>query len=145
MSVAHFCGYDAAGNLFIDGASKAKGGTFRLAELPRRAKALVNLTISQSISVAGQVQWDGKHIVVGDAGVSPSLVYRFSVSGRSATEVGATTLGDSTSVRQFWIQSKNLIGPDFASHVGFWRYPAGGSPTKTIGDVHGYGAAVSAP
>lgn len=143
LGVAHFCGYDAAGNLFIDGASK--GGSFRLAELPRGAGALVNLTVNQSIAAPGQVQWDGTHIVVGDAGVSPSVVYRFSISGRNATEVGATTLGDSASVRQFWIQTKRLIGPDFASHIGFWRYPAGGSPTKMIGDVHGYGAAVSAP
>jgi hypothetical protein len=140
-----FCGYDGAGNLFIDGASKVKGGTFRLAELPKGAGAVVNLSVNQSISAPGQVQWDGKHVAVGDAGISPSVIYEFAISGRSATKVGATTLEDTTSVRQFWIQAQRLIGPDFDSDVRFWNYPAGGSPTKTIKTVHGFGAAVSLP
>jgi hypothetical protein len=145
MAAGHFCGYDDAGNLFIDGTRKAKGGSFRLAELPRGAVAVVNLSVNQSISAPGQVQWDGKHLAVGDAGISPSVIYRFAISGNSATKVGATTLDDSASVRQFWIQAKSLVGPDFDSDVRFWNYPAGGSPTKTIKTVRGFGAAVSLP
>lgn len=145
IGVAYFCGYDAAGNLFIDGLSKAKGGSFQLAELPRGSGTLVNITVDQSISAPGQVQWDGKYLAVGDAGASPSVIYRFSISGSHATAVGSANLRDSTSLRQFWIHAKTLIGPDLASHVGLWKYPAGGSPTKTIDTVRGYGAAVSLP
>jgi hypothetical protein len=143
ISVVRFCGYDNAGNLSIDGTSN--GGTFRLAELPRGAPALVNLTVNQSISAPGQVQWDGKYLAVADAGVSPSVVYQFSIDGSSATKAGSTTLGDTASVKQYWIQANRLIGPDLGAHVGFWNYPTGGSPRKTINAVHGYGAAVSLP
>jgi hypothetical protein len=141
--IADFCGYDAAGNLFVDGVSKKNGGSFRLAELPYRGNALVNITVSQSVKAPGQVQWDGNDVAVGDTGVSPSVVYQLAVSGSSATEIGSTTLGGTTSVRQFWIQAKDLIGPDYDVQVGFWSYPSGGSPTKTLTGLHGYGAAVS--
>jgi hypothetical protein len=143
LGVPYFGGYDSAGNLFIDGLTRSKNRRFVLAELPRRSQNFQNIAVSQSISVPGQVQWDGKHLAIGDSGVAPSVVYRFSIAGSTATEVGKTTLGGSTSVRQFWIAGHTLVGPDFKRDVGFWRYPAGGSPTKMLASVHGYGAAVS--
>ncbi len=140
---AHFCGYDASGNLFVDGLSKKNGGTFVLAELPYRGTALVNVAVSQSIAAPGQVQWDGSDLAIGDTGISPSVIYQFSVSGSTATEVGSTTLTGTTSVRQFWISGGDVVGPDYDAQVGFWSYPGGGSATKTITSAHGYGAAVS--
>jgi hypothetical protein len=142
VRLAYFCGYDSRGNLFIDGVT---GREFRFAELPHRSATFTNITLSQSIKSPGQVQWDGKHIAVGDSGVSPSVIYQFSVSGSSGTEVGSTTLDGTKSVKQFWIQSKTVIGPDGDNDdVGFWKYPAGGSAAGLIGAVDGYGAAVSA-
>jgi hypothetical protein len=137
---AYFCGYDASGNLFVDGL--AAGGLFGLAELPRRGSALVNVSLNQAIKAPGQIQWDGQHIAVGDAGTAPSTIYQFSVTGSHASEVGTTTLKGSTSVRQFWIEGNTVIGPDFNRDVALWEYPSGGSPTKKIA-LLGYGAAIS--
>jgi hypothetical protein len=34
---------------------------------------------------------------------------------------------------QFWIQGRRVIGPDAGlKDVGYYKYPAGGSPSKTI-------------
>ncbi len=141
MKRVAFCGFDAAGNLFIDGAGN--GGVFHLAELPHGGTALVDITVNASIAAPGQVQWDGTNLAVGDAGVTPSVIYQLSVSGSAATTVGSTTLDGTTSVAQFWIQGSRLIGPGLHSAVGIWKYPAGGNPIKTITSVRGYGAAVS--
>jgi hypothetical protein len=138
-----FCGYDAQGNLFIDGMDKAKGGTFRLAELARHATSLVGIKVTQKIKGPGQVQWDGSALAIGDTSVTPSVVYRFSVSGGSASRTGSTTLDTTKSVRQFWVDGARVIGPDYDSDVGVWAYPAGGSPVKRINSVKGYGAAIS--
>ena len=141
MSAGAFAGYDGSGNLFVDGISKT-GHAFMLAELPHEGKALQNISVGQTIAAPGAVQWDGTYLAIGDAGVSPSVVYQFSVSGSSAVERGTTPLNGSTSVRQFWIQNGQLIGPDYDKDVGYWNYPAGGSPTQTL-KVKGYGAAVA--
>jgi len=141
MKSVAFCGFDAMGNLFIDGTGK--GGVFHLAELPHGGTALVDITVNASITSPGQVQWDGNNLAVGDAGATPSVIYQLSVSGSSAKTVGTTTLGGTTSVRQFWIQGSRVIGPDFDAAVGIWKYPDGGNPVKTITSVRGYGAAVS--
>jgi hypothetical protein len=142
MRTADFCGYDSQGNLFIDGVDKTSGH-FHLAELPHGGDALTNITVSQKIDGPGQVQWDGTNLAIGDTASAPSKIYRFSVSGKSARKVGSTALGGSTSVRQFWIQGRQVIGPDFGRDVGFWKYPMGGSLTKKIARVHGYGATIS--
>ena len=142
MSAGYFCAYDSQGNLFVDGVDG--NGNFALAELPHKATALQSVTVNQTINKPGGMAWDGTYLTVGDAGVSPSVVYQLSVSGSTASSVGTTTLNGTTSVRQFWIDGARLIGPDYDAPVGFWKYPAGGSPTKTLSNVHGYGAAVSA-
>jgi len=143
IRIPYFCGYDSNGNLFIDGLTKSKAGRFALVELRRRSKTFESIAVSQAIDTPGQVQWDGNDLAIGDSGVAPAVAYRFSISGRNAIEVGTTTLDGTISVRQFWIAGGTLVGPDFNRNAGFWRYPAGGAPIKTIARVHSYGAAVS--
>ena len=141
MQTGYFCGYDAKGDLYLDG--KSSDGSFRLAELPAGGKALVDLAVSQTIKMPGQVQWDGKYVAIGDTSLSPSVVYQFAVSGKKASKTGSTTLGGTKSVRQFWIDGDRIVGPDYGAFVGVWAYPDGGTATKKI-SVPGYGAAVSA-
>jgi hypothetical protein len=144
MTEGSFCGYDNEGNLFVDGITE--GGSFELAELPKGASAFTIITLNQNINAPGQVEWDGKHLAVGDAGVSPSIIYQFSISGSSGAEVGSTTLTGSKMVEQFWIQGKAVIGPDFSpsgTGVGFWPYPGGGNPDRTISLYDPFGATVS--
>ncbi len=136
-----FCGYDAQGNLFVDEASGK--GAFRFAELSYHGRVLKSVTLGQNIVAPGQVQWDGTNLAVGDAGVSPAVIYQFAMSGSMGTETGSTTLGGTKSVREFWIQGGTVVAPDPNSGVvDFFNYPAGGSPAATIA-ARAYGAAVS--
>jgi hypothetical protein len=149
MKSCAFGGYDNHGDLFVDG--KDSSGAFVLAELPKGSKTFITISVSQGIIAAGQVQWDGKHLAIGDTGVSPSVIYQFDVSGSTATNVGSTTLGGSTMVEQFWIQGRNVIAPDPKRSCGgsqtgciaIYRYPAGGSAVKTIDLIGAFGATVS--
>ncbi len=149
MSSSAFCGYDNQGDLFVDG--KDSSGAFVLAELAKGSKTLATIAVSQSINAPGQVQWDGKHLAIGDSAVSPSVIYQFDVSGSTATKVGSTTLAGSTMVEQFWIQGGDVIAPDPERSCGgsqtgcvaFYRYPAGGDAVKTIVLAAAFGATVS--
>lgn len=123
------CGYDDKGNLFVDGLTKGSG--FAFAELRSGSTTFTNVTLNQSIESPGGVQWDGRHVAVGDQ--STNVVYQFSVSGKKGTKVGSTPLTGATEVVQFWIAGSKLLGPDAgASDVGIWKYPAGGAAIKKI-------------
>lgn len=139
---ASFCGFDDAGNLFVDGIGHH--GAFLLAELPHGSTSFATIALNAKINLPGQVQWDGTDVAIGDTGATPSVIDRFSISGSSGTEAGSVKLAGSKEVAQFWIARARVVGPDFGKgDVGFWSYPAGGAPSKTIGGVDGYGAAVS--
>jgi hypothetical protein len=131
-----FCGYDDKGNLFIDGVAYPGGtGDFAFAEIPKGGNALKLITLNRYVGWPGGVQWDGKHVVVGDQ-YAPA-VYRFSIHGHQGTLVGTTPMGgDTNDVAQFFIQSNVLITPNQihggVADVNFFSYPSGGDPTKTI-------------
>lgn len=61
---AQWCGYDDAGNLFVDG--DAQSARIAFAELAANGNAFSALTFSNPYSVAypRQVQWDGHHMTV---------------------------------------------------------------------------------
>lgn len=127
-----YCGYDDKGNLFTDG----NGAGFSLLELPKGGNALEPISVSQSITEAGQVQWDGTYLAIED--LSHPVIYQFSISGSTATRKGTTQLnGAGTWSGQSWIQGKTVIVP-FATtgsspnELGYWSYPAGGAPTKIV-------------
>lgn len=143
----YFCGYDNKGNLFIDGLSQPGTGHFIFAELPKGARKFKDVTLNQYIGWPGGVQWDGKHVAVGDQIVSK--IYRFAISGGQGTLVGTTRLGGATLVPQAWIQGSKIIAPNSISgkpgQIRIYNYPAGGKPVKTIkkGVQSPYGATVS--
>jgi hypothetical protein len=124
-----FCGYDDRGNLYIDGTTK--GSALEYAELTSGGSSFSALNLDQSIGFPGAVQWDGAHLAIGDQ--SAAVIYRFAISGSTGTKVGSTPLTGSKDVVQFWIEGMKVIGPDAGlAHVAFYKYPAGGSPIKTI-------------
>jgi DNA-binding beta-propeller fold protein YncE len=135
------CGYDASGNLFVDGLSQ--GSAFHFAELRKGGTALTNVRLNQSIALPGGVQWDGKYVAVGDQ--STNTIYQFSISGKNGRKAGSTSLGGAGEIFQFWIAGSRVIGPDSSdANVKIWSYPAGGSAIKTISGVYvPLGAAVS--
>ncbi len=128
-----YCGYDNKGNLFTDG----NGSTgFALLELSAGGNILSPISVSQSIAVAGQVQWDGTYLAIED--LSNPVIYQFQISGSAATRKGTTKLtGAGAWGGQSWIQGSTVVVP-FAStgsspnELGFWKYPASGAVKKTI-------------
>ena len=136
-----YCGYDGAGNLFVDGLTSSS--TFAFAELPRGGTSLKNVSLNQTIGIPGGIQWDGSHVTVGDR--ATNVIYRFAISGTNGKKTGSTQLTGASEVSQFWIDGVRVIGSDpVAGNVRFWNYPTGGSPAKTItGLVQPVGATVS--
>jgi hypothetical protein len=129
MYYMYFCGFDRAGNLFLDGESY--GGGFRFAEMMKGSTGFTDITLDKNIGQPGGVQWDGSHVALGDQ--QGRIIYQLQIAGSGATVVGSTPLNDSKDVAQFWIAGKTVVGPDAVrKDVGYWGYPDGGSPTRII-------------
>jgi len=122
------CGYDGKGNLYVVGFGNGSG--FAFAELPKGSSELTNITLDKSIHAPGGVQWDGKHVDVSDA--EEGVIYQ--TNGAGGQVVGATylDLGIQLTTGQFWIQGSQVIVAVSDGIVGYWSYPAGGYPTKTL-------------
>jgi hypothetical protein len=128
-----YCGYDNAGNLFADGL--AVGGSGILAELPEGSSKLTNISLDKSIKKVGQIQWDGTYMTIQDR-LRASL-YRLRISGSAAKVVGTVKFEETGLAQQSWIQGGSIVIPyrrsvKATTTLGFWKYPAGGTPTKMI-------------
>jgi hypothetical protein len=127
------CGYDSSGNLFVDGTTQSYGAV--VAELKHGGTKLSDITLDRTIYSPGGVQWDGKHVAVGDQ--MPNTIYQFRIKDGKGTTVGSTQMGGAAMVFQFWIDGTRVIGADAgAGDVGIWSYPQGGAAIKTIGGVY---------
>jgi hypothetical protein len=110
-----FCGYDPAGNLYVDGQS-SKENEFLFAELPKGGSTIENITLNQGFENGGAVQWDGNYVAVGDD--EAQKIYRFTVSGSSGTLEDTVVLGNAETVYQFWIEGKKVVGSDDIPRAG---------------------------
>lgn len=147
----YFCSYNDRGNLFVDGLTAPGSGHFGLAALPKGASQLKNIAVSQYISYPGGVEWDGKHVAVGDQ--NRPVIYQLAIARGRGTVVGTTHMGSGArSVKQFWIQGQTLIAPNtIPGHGGYgskallYHYPAGGKAFKEISKhvIAAQGAVVS--
>jgi hypothetical protein len=129
----YFIGYDGSGDLFVNGTDMHVG--YEMAEMPAGSQTFEPVTLNQTIILPGAIQWDGKHLAVGDqvSIYGPSKIYEFSMSGSTGTLVGTTALADSCDVLQFWIAGRRVIASNVcAPHVQYFSYPSGGTSTKTI-------------
>jgi len=152
----NFCGYDPKGNLYADGTSAGEEGFF-FAELPKGKKTLKNITLTGgTIYYPGMVQWDGKYVAVGDqdAGGATYVDAIYQTTGAGGKIVHETPLnaGGFEDIIGFWIQGGTVIGPNTfpdseydSGSVGFYKYPGGGKPTKTLkkGFAYPQGSAIS--
>lgn len=138
------CGYDDQGNLFIDGGG---AGNIDFAELPKGTTKFINIPLNQSFNSMGGVQWDGKYLAIGD--FYNSIIYEFSISGSTATEVGSTALSGSGTIWQFFIdraRGKVIVPSTFEEYggfVGIYDYPAGGMSHRTLSFGSPFGVVVS--
>jgi DNA-binding beta-propeller fold protein YncE len=143
-----FCGYDAKGNLFVDGVDTSS--VFVLGELPKGSSSFTNIPVKQTIEWPGGVQWDGKHVAVGDT--DTVTVYQIDPANGSVT--GSTKLGGANYVDQFWINGSvatrkkarkaRVIAPSQdAGTLALYKYPAGGAALWSIGVQEPFGVTVS--
>jgi hypothetical protein len=134
---AFFCAYDDKGNLFATGDDNS--GRFALAELPAGSGSAKAIAVNASIAVGNGIAWNGKDLVLQSAASSGSAtLLRVRVKGSSGTVVGTTTLAApvNSSPPQFVLDGHRIVEPDSGNaDVGFWAYPAGGPPTKTLQSV----------
>jgi hypothetical protein len=151
----NFCGYDPKGNLYVDGTDAAQS-EFHFAELPKGKNTLKDITLTGgTIYYPGMVQWDGKYVAVGDqeaGGESSGASAIYQTTGSGGKIVHETPLdfpGGYEDVVGFWIQHGTVIGPNTVANpkqdVGFFKYPAGGKPSKILATGFDYpqGAAIS--
>ncbi len=136
---AQYCGYDSAGNLFVDGATTdTHGVAYGLSELPSGGSTFEMLTLDQRVGLPGQVQWDGQYLTYESASPSLFTVSRLAISGSSATIVSQTTLKRVRNrLAQSWIYKGSIIAPysnqgPNPRNIGIWKYPKGGTPVKRI-------------
>ncbi len=126
-----FAAYDHEGNLFVDASYDLPSEALALVEMRRGKNTFDTITLDQTFGAPGGVAWDGTHLAVGDA--QSSTIYRFVISGNYGTEVGATQLRRARGVAQFAVNEKSIVAADFHDrNVSFWRYPAGGTPVKSL-------------
>jgi hypothetical protein len=132
LITAYFVGYDANGDLFVDGFKSTD--VFGLAELPKGSSTFESVTLNQEIEFPGNVQWDGSYLAIGDQ--MDSVVYQFACTGASCSEHGSTPLAGAIDCVQFWIDKGTVACPDAGSgDIGLWHYPAGGSSYATASQI----------
>ncbi len=147
MKFVLFVTYDDGGNLYADGVDSSLA--YRLAELRKNAGTLIPIAFNQSIVQPTNIQWDRKYLAVGDGGgivgTSAPVIYHVKVAHSAGTVVGETPLTGTTGIFQFFIHGDTFIGPNLGNeNVLFWKYSAGGMPTKAIGGFNDpFGSAVS--
>ncbi len=142
VSEFFFCTFDDRGNLFVDGEHNDSGRTFALAELPKGGSALREIKAPGKVGTGFALQWDGRHLIVGQRqGLNAFALARMRVSGSAAKIVGTTRLASTPNTFtpfQFWIQGGTVIQPENANaEIGFWNYPRGGEQVKEI-SIDGY-------
>jgi hypothetical protein len=135
------CAYDNGGNLFCDAYSGNDG--FALYELPAGSSNITTVSVSGATGLGpGSIQWDGKYLAFSsnDSGT----LYQIALSGSTGSIASSTTLDGTGIVWQFWLtntsgkkaKKERVIAPTISTanvpEVGYWKYPAGGSATKTI-------------
>lgn len=142
----YYCGYDNAGNLYVDGFGSRPG----LLRLPSGSHTFVKMTLDRTIHWPGGVKWDGNNLAISDQGLrgKNSVLYGFVIQGDGGRTVGSAPLSQSLEVPEFAIEGAAVIAPDTGRESGnafrIWRYPRGGTPLKTLsGFFQPIGATIS--
>jgi hypothetical protein len=140
----YFGGYASNGTLYFDG--RDSSGAFLMGSL--KGKKVTNISLSPSVGFPGAVEGNGSNVVVGDQTFDANFVDVYTISGSSGTQVSSNPLTGAADVVQFTVNKKTLAGgnynPSGTTSVELFKFPGGGSPTKSVtGAVEPIGAAIS--
>jgi len=134
FAVTSNCGYNESGNLSVDGFGWGEKPMFALVELRKGDTLVKNIAVNEVIGEPGAVQWDAKHLLVGDN--EAKAIYEFTIKGGSATEVGALWINFGEGhMGKFRVQGSRLIVPTAIGSgpsIRVYTYPGGAGPIKTI-------------
>jgi hypothetical protein len=125
--------YDDGGNLFFDGLQSR--GELALAELPRGASAIVNITLDKNATTPGGVQWDGKCFALQTVNERRQhVIYRVKTSGSNGRVIQTVKLRQIPARAWFWIGDRTIVSTENrnARRIGIWPYPYGGTPVKSF-------------
>jgi len=131
------CAYDNKGALYCDAYFNDGLDTKFFSLLVGHSK-LKAIDVRHGLRLqGGALQWDGKDLAMGVGG--GGTICRIRIFGAKGRVVGFTRLVKNGLIPRFWLTSTGagmrVIAPTYGSgeaEVGYWNYPAGGSPTKTI-------------
>ena len=109
--VTYYCGYDAGGNLFVDGLNGHTAWPCGNS-LVNGASDFNVLTINGDIGTPGQVQWDGSYVTEPVAGHRQrSLVPAISGSAATIASAPRGLRGHLANAAQSWIYRQRIIVP----------------------------------
>jgi hypothetical protein len=129
LAEEYFDGYDPNGNLFLDGFNGTSG--FELVELPKGSRKFEIIATSNTVKFPGSVQWDGTYLTVTDQ--EAGAIYRYTVSGTTATLQGSVSLSGASDCAQTWIATGVVYCADAGNDdVEVFKYPAGGAPIAVL-------------
>ncbi len=131
------CAYSKHGALFCDAYFNDGLNTKFFALLAGRSK-LKAINVRHGLRLqGGSLQGDGKDLAMGSGG--GGTIYRIKIFGSKGAVVGTTQLVQNGLIQQFWITSTpagtRIVAPVYGDgnpEIGYWNYPAGGTPTKII-------------
>jgi hypothetical protein len=146
----YFCAYDNAGDLFVEGNSPAgSGGFFALDELPKGSRYFGSVTLQDITAYPNGLQWVGNYLAMG-TGTLPgpssgdTYIYHVQISHFVARTIGTTQLVENGLTGNFFVEGSTIVVSDVAKpKVGFFTYPAGGAPTKSLTQSAPFGIVVS--
>jgi hypothetical protein len=106
-----FCGYDDAGNLFVDFQTSYLGQSFGFGELAKGASQIKVIALrGGAINSPGQVQWDGQHVTVTDPNANPT-------TNSNTTVIYRTTGAGGQIVSSMDLDSANIVEPWIAQFM----------------------------
>jgi NHL repeat len=134
----YYCAYDDGGNLYVDGF--ATNGRVALIEFAKGQSAPTQIEVETSPGWAGGLAWNGQHVLMEDPiadkyvpGQPPNAIYVLSVASDLATVDQVMPLGGGADVIEFAVRGKTAITADASNgDVGYYPFPKGGDPTKTL-------------
>jgi hypothetical protein len=138
----YFCAYDDGGNLYIDGF--ATNGREAVIEYAKGQSSPTQIEVETSPGWAGGLAWNGKNLLMEDPiadkyvpGQPRNAIYVMSVASDIATVDQVMPLGGAVDVSEFAVRGKTAIAADASNgNVGYYPYPQGGNPAKTLTDFY---------
>lgn len=133
-----YCGYDNAGNLFVDGVTSK--GFAAISELPSGQSIFTPLSINGNLGAPGQLQWDGSYLTWESRAIDkkPGSISRLTVSGSAVTVVSTGSLKGKVNISTLsWIYNGQILMPystrgQRSNKIGIWPYPHAGKRASVI-------------